>query len=215
MRCICFFEGKKVADIPWDYLHSLRVRKKTAGIMHNGFQKRTAQTLQDNGQQGRKRNRKAGKFCGCFLQDLLHTDFVRDQSHFFIKAECTRIAGPDIQGDMVAAIFLCKSEDMLIKKLPDMLAAVLLIHADIVNVECSDFGHQARILLVLKDTELGTSELLMALHIRDRNYLREGYIRPVLRAGRIEQTRPEVKHSRLQKYPLTDKGRSALVASVY
>lgn len=72
-----------------------------------------------------------------------------------------------------------------------------------------------RILLVLKDTELGTSELLKALHIRDRNYLREGYIRPVLRVGLIEQTRPEVKHSRLQKYRLTDKGRSALAASVH
>ena len=69
--------------------------------------------------------------------------------------------------------------------------------------------------MVLKDTELGTSELLKALHIRDRNYLREGYIRTVLRAGLVEQTRPEVKHSRLQKYRLTDKGRSALAASVY
>ncbi len=42
---------------------------------------------------------------------------------------------------------------------------------------------------------LGTSELLKVLHIRDRNYLREGYIRPTLRAGFIEQTRPNVKHS--------------------
>ena len=127
----------------------------------NGLEKRTAQTLQDGGRPGRKRNRKAGKFCGCFLQNLLHTDFVRDQSQFFIKAEGTRIAGPDIQGDMVAAIFLCKSEDMLIKKLPDVLAAVLLIHADIINVECSDFGHQACILLVLKDAESMATHLVI------------------------------------------------------
>lgn len=72
-----------------------------------------------------------------------------------------------------------------------------------------------RILLALKDTELGTSELLKALHIRDRNYLREGYIRPVLRADLIEQTRLEVKHSRLQKYRLTDKGRDVLAASIH
>ena len=61
--------------------------------------------------------------------------------------------------------------------------------------------------------ELGTAELLKALHIRDRNYFREGYIRPTLRAGFIEQTKPEVKHSKLQKYRLTDKGRAALSAN--
>ena len=33
---------------------------------------------------------------------------------------------------------------------------------------------QKRLIQVLKDTELGTSELLKALRIRDRNYLREG-----------------------------------------
>ena len=70
---------------------------------------------------------------------------------------------------------------------------------------------QKRLIQVLKDTELGTSELLKALRIRDRNYLREGYIRPTLRAGLIEQTRPEVKHSRFQKYRLTDKGRAFIV----
>ena len=66
---------------------------------------------------------------------------------------------------------------------------------------------QKRLLQALKGTTLGTSELMKTLHIRDRNYFREGYIRPTLRAGLIEQTMPEVKHSRLQKYRLTDKGR--------
>jgi len=69
---------------------------------------------------------------------------------------------------------------------------------------------QKRLMLVLKNTALGTSELLKAMHIRDRNYLREGYIRPALRAGFIEQTRPDIKHSKLQKYRLTEKGRIAL-----
>ena len=72
---------------------------------------------------------------------------------------------------------------------------------------------QKRLLQALKNSELGTAELLKALHIRDRNYFREGYIRPTLRAGLIEQTKPEVKHSRLQKYRLTDNGRAALSAS--
>ena len=72
---------------------------------------------------------------------------------------------------------------------------------------------QKRLLQALKNSELGTAELLKALHIRDRNYFREGYIRPTLRAGFIEQTKPEVKHSRFQKYRLTDKGRAALSAS--
>lgn len=69
---------------------------------------------------------------------------------------------------------------------------------------------QKRLLQALKDTPLGTSDLLKALRIRDRNYFREGYIRPTLRAALIEQTLPEVKHSRLQKYRLTDKGRATL-----
>ena len=69
-----------------------------------------------------------------------------------------------------------------------------------------------RLISALKDSPLGTSELLKALHIRDRNYLREGYIRPTLRAGFIEQTKPEVKHSKLQKYRLTGKGRVVLVS---
>ena len=68
-----------------------------------------------------------------------------------------------------------------------------------------------RLILALKDSPLGTSELLKALHIRDRNYLREGYIRPTLRAGFIEQTKPDVKHSKFQKYRLTAKGRECLV----
>ena len=72
---------------------------------------------------------------------------------------------------------------------------------------------QKRLLQALKNLELGTAELLKALHIRDRNYFREGYIRPTLRAGFIEQTKPEVKHSKLQKYRLTDKGRAALSAN--
>ena len=64
----------------------------------------------------------------------------------------------------------------------------------------------------MKDSPLGTSELLKALHIRDRNYLREGYIRPTLRAGFIEQTKPDVKHSKFQKYRLTAKGRECLAS---
>ena len=68
-----------------------------------------------------------------------------------------------------------------------------------------------RLIWALKDSPFGTSELLKALHIRDRNYLREGFIRPTLRAGFIEQTKPDVKHSKLQKYRLTAKGRECLV----
>ena len=67
-----------------------------------------------------------------------------------------------------------------------------------------------RLLRALENTVLGTSELMKALHLRDRNHLREGYVRPALRAGLIEQTKPEVKHSKLQKYRLTAKGRAAL-----
>ncbi len=71
---------------------------------------------------------------------------------------------------------------------------------------------EERLILALKDSPLGTSELLKALHIRDRNYLREGYIRPTLRAGFIEQTKPDVKHSKFQKYRLTAKGRECLAS---
>ena len=69
--------------------------------------------------------------------------------------------------------------------------------------------------MVLKDTELGTSELLKALHIHYRNYLQEGHIRHALGMDLIEQAWSEVKHSRLQKYRLTGKGRSALAAKMH
>jgi len=69
-----------------------------------------------------------------------------------------------------------------------------------------------RFLEALTGGPLGTAEILRALKMRDRNYLREGYLRPCLQCGLIEQTLPNIKHSKLQQYRLTGKGRALAAA---
>ena len=69
-----------------------------------------------------------------------------------------------------------------------------------------------RLFEVLSGGPLGTADILKAMKMRDRNYLREGYLRPALQCGLIEQTIPNIKHSKLQQYRLTDKGAAILSA---
>ena len=65
-------------------------------------------------------------------------------------------------------------------------------------------------LLVRLDSEKGTGELLELIGIKDRKDLHTRFISPALVNGFIEKTIEDVKHSRLQKYRLTEKGRAFL-----
>ena len=67
-----------------------------------------------------------------------------------------------------------------------------------------------RLLNLLKNNELSSSELRSSLGIRHRPTFRENYLHPALKAGLIEHTIPGKPSSRLQKYRITNKGRELL-----
>lgn len=67
-----------------------------------------------------------------------------------------------------------------------------------------------RLLAVLSTGEMASSELREALKIKHRPTFRENYLHPALDAGFIEYTIPEKPNSRLQRYRLTEQGRSVL-----
>ena len=60
-----------------------------------------------------------------------------------------------------------------------------------------------KLLEILGDSELSTSDLMAATGISDRKNLREYYRYPALEAGLIERTIPDKPNSRLQKYRRT------------
>jgi hypothetical protein len=64
------------------------------------------------------------------------------------------------------------------------------------------------LLLLGKTADLGAQAVREGLGINDRAHVRNAYINPALEAGLIERTIPDKPNSRLQKYRLTEKGRS-------
>lgn len=69
--------------------------------------------------------------------------------------------------------------------------------------------HVAHLLAILEG-EMPAAELLRSLGLRDRKSFRERYLSPALASGLIEMTLPDRPNSRLQKYRLTEAGRSWL-----
>lgn len=70
---------------------------------------------------------------------------------------------------------------------------------------------QVRALLgAIVDAPRSRGELQEAVGIKDREHFRKAYIEPFLTVAWIERTIPEKPTSRLQKYRLTEKGRSLL-----
>ena len=66
---------------------------------------------------------------------------------------------------------------------------------------------QVRRLLHALDGEMSRRDVLEALGLRDRKWLRQGYLGPALQAGLIEMTRPSAPSARNQRYRLTLAGR--------
>ena len=64
----------------------------------------------------------------------------------------------------------------------------------------------SRVLTLLKNTDLSSSEIMIALELKHRPTFRENYLHPALERGFIEYTIPDKPNSRLQKYRLTKKG---------
>ena len=68
---------------------------------------------------------------------------------------------------------------------------------------------QVRRLLSVLSGEMSRREILRALGLRDRKWLRERYLLPALQHGYIEMIRPDVPNARNQRYRLTARGRDA------
>ncbi len=66
---------------------------------------------------------------------------------------------------------------------------------------------QVQRLLQVLDGEMSGRDLLAALDLRDRKWLRQRYLGPALDGGLIEMTRPKVPRARNQRYRLTPAGR--------
>lgn len=68
----------------------------------------------------------------------------------------------------------------------------------------------SRLLSALQTRAMSSSELRMALGVKHRPTFRQNYLHPALASGLIAYTIPDKPNSRLQKYRLTEKGRSML-----
>ena len=81
---------------------------------------------------------------------------------------------------------------------------------DAVTAAAPQVTPQVRRLLEVIRGKMTREALQIVLDLRDRKSFRERYLKPALAEGLIEMTIPEKPNSRLQKYELTDKGRSWL-----
>ena len=66
---------------------------------------------------------------------------------------------------------------------------------------------QVRRLVSVLDGAMSRQDILRALGLRDRKWLRERYLLPALQSGYVEMTRPDTPNARNQQYRLTALGR--------
>lgn len=88
-----------------------------------------------------------------------------------------------------------------------MLDAILAAVRQATPQEPPQVTPQVERLLEVVNGEMSRREMLDALGLRDRKWLRQGYLGPALQAGLIEMTRPEAPRAKNQRYRLTPTGR--------
>ena len=88
-----------------------------------------------------------------------------------------------------------------------MLKAILDAVREETPQETPQVSPQVQRLLRVLDEEMSGREILETLGLRDRKWLRQGYLRPALDGGLVEMTRPEAPSARNQRYRLTPAGR--------
>jgi ATP-dependent DNA helicase RecG len=71
-------------------------------------------------------------------------------------------------------------------------------------------GEELKRLLAIMEKDMSRQEIQAALALRGRENFEARYLKPALAAALIERTIPEKPNSRLQKYRLTEKGRTWL-----
>ncbi|MCK4563142.1 MAG: Fic family protein [Verrucomicrobia bacterium] len=69
---------------------------------------------------------------------------------------------------------------------------------------------QVERLLGILHGEMSRAELMQILALKDRMHVSNDYLRPAMEAGLVEMTLPDKPNSRLQKYRLTESGRTFL-----
>ena len=75
----------------------------------------------------------------------------------------------------------------------------------------SEFLSRESFLKLLEDSELGRKEVADIFRVSSRSGYFKRFLADLVEDGLVEYTIPEKPRSRLQKYRLTEKGRSALV----
>ncbi|MXX75599.1 MAG: hypothetical protein F4Y77_09380 [Holophagales bacterium] len=88
-----------------------------------------------------------------------------------------------------------------------MLEAILDAVREGSPQETPHVSPQVNRLLRVLDGEMSRREVLEALGLRDRKWLRQAYLGPALKDGLIEMARPETPSARNQRYRLTPAGR--------
>ncbi len=114
------------------------------------------------------------------------------------------------QSQYYEAIELSSADGESTRFIAFMLGAILAAVEQTTPQEAPQVTPQVRRLLRVVDGEMSGRELLDALGLRDRKWLRQGYIVPAMSGGLIEMTRPDAPSARSQRYRLTPAGRRVL-----
>ena len=88
-----------------------------------------------------------------FLQYGFHPVLLGDKAAALVKLFGALVAGPDVQGQVIAADLFRVPFDVLVKGPPDMLPADLLVDAEVVDIEGLDVGEDIVVRVLLEDAE--------------------------------------------------------------
>jgi Fic family protein len=115
------------------------------------------------------------------------------------------------QADYYKVLAACDKAGSSTAFIEFLLAAILTALGELATPEVAPevTPEVGRMLRVLRN-EMTRREIMGILGLRDEKHFREHYQQAALAAGLLEMTSPDKPNSRLQKYRLTEKGRSFL-----
>ena len=97
---------------------------------------------------------------------------MRNESHCFVEAHGRFVAAPDVQGYVVAVLLFCEGEDMLVKCGADVLSALGLVDAEVVDIECFYIGQDVMSDMLLEDTESVSQHVVFFVYCdKDRGFI--------------------------------------------
>ena len=93
------------------------------------------------------------------------------KSELFVKSECGGVISPDVQCQVVATVFFCKRDGMVIKRVSDSFSTCLFIHTQIVDIERLYIGKYIVIGMLNKNTKNITENLSVRFGYKDRSVI--------------------------------------------